>query len=315
MKNTTSINDVARLAQVSKATVSRVISGSRGVKEESRQAVLRAVEILNYQPNFIGQSLASQSTGCIGVICATEHIQQATGYLQALEKQLSQHQKYLLLRFADNAQAVDQAIAELSRGLCDAVMVVGARFDLPSLPDEVVLIDCLGAASKSKIDFDYLFATETAGHYLISHNRKKIALLNFHTGEAADQVMQGYRNALESYPLPYNRQLVIDYDVSVNIALQGLITANVQFDALLVTDYYIGLEAVKILRQFQRSVPEQVIVFSLDGCAVQMSGEPHLPAINYPLDVLAQRALQMVSLPFSEDLQFPPLRGSLITPY
>ena len=53
------INDVARLAQVSKATVSRVLSGSRGVKEESRQAVLRAAEILNYTPNAIAQSLSS----------------------------------------------------------------------------------------------------------------------------------------------------------------------------------------------------------------------------------------------------------------
>ncbi|SPW22223.1 Galactose operon repressor [Cronobacter sakazakii] len=55
------INDVARLARVSKATVSRVLSGNRGVKEESRLAVLRAAEMLNYQPNAIAQSLSSQN--------------------------------------------------------------------------------------------------------------------------------------------------------------------------------------------------------------------------------------------------------------
>ena len=47
------INDVSRLAGVSKATVSRVLSGSRGVKEASRQAVLKAVDELNYRPNVI----------------------------------------------------------------------------------------------------------------------------------------------------------------------------------------------------------------------------------------------------------------------
>ncbi len=51
------INDVSRLAGVSKATVSRVLSGSRGVKEASRQAVLKAVDELNYRPNVIAQSL------------------------------------------------------------------------------------------------------------------------------------------------------------------------------------------------------------------------------------------------------------------
>lgn len=80
------INDVSRLAGVSKATVSRVLSGSRGVKEASRQAVLQAAEALNYRPNMIAQSLLSQSTGCIGVICAQDNINQTTSYLYALEK-------------------------------------------------------------------------------------------------------------------------------------------------------------------------------------------------------------------------------------
>lgn len=79
------INDVSRLAGVSKATVSRVLSGSRGVKEASRQAVLQAAEALNYRPNMIAQSLLSQSTGCIGVICAQDNINQTTSYLYALE--------------------------------------------------------------------------------------------------------------------------------------------------------------------------------------------------------------------------------------
>ena len=72
------INDVSRLAGVSKATVSRVLSGSRGVKEASRQAVLQAAEALNYRPNMIAQSLLSQTTGCIGVICAQDNINQTT---------------------------------------------------------------------------------------------------------------------------------------------------------------------------------------------------------------------------------------------
>jgi DNA-binding LacI/PurR family transcriptional regulator len=62
-----------------------VLSGSRGVKEASRQAVLQAAEALNYRPNMIAQSLLSQTTGCIGVICAQDNINQTTSYLYALE--------------------------------------------------------------------------------------------------------------------------------------------------------------------------------------------------------------------------------------
>ena len=63
---------------------------------------------------MIAQSLLSQSTGCIGVICAQDNINQTTSYLYALEKQLSQHQKHLLLRFANTSSGV---MNSLVRGL------------------------------------------------------------------------------------------------------------------------------------------------------------------------------------------------------
>ncbi|MFS2225781.1 LacI family DNA-binding transcriptional regulator [Pantoea sp. B65] len=306
-----SINDVSRLAQVSKATVSRVLSGSRGVKEESRDAVLRAVEILNYKPNAIAQSLSSQVTHCIGVICATEHIQQATGYLQALEKQLSQHQKHLLLRFANTTDAVAQACAELSTGLCDAIMVVGARFPLPAAAQQAILIDCLNASGDQQVGIDYEFASQTASHYLFTQQRRKIALFNFKPGEAADQVLQGYCSALESLAMPFNRQLIVNQAESVSVALQGLINRHIAFDAVLVTDYYKGLEVAELLKRYQRAVPQEVMVFSLDG-SVAALGQPYLPLIAYPLETLAQRAVRLIT---GSGCDFPPLRGHLLTPY
>lgn len=287
------INDVARLAQVSKATVSRVLSGSRGVKEESRQAVLRAAEILNYKPNAIAQSLSSQSTNCIGVICATEHIQQSTGYLQALEKQLNQHHKHLLLRFANDHDSVAQAAQELSNGLCDALLVVGARFSLPPLDDDIMLIDCLSGSNALSIQCDHVFAAETAVHYLCNQKRRQIALINFASGEAAAQTLEGYHQALHNHVVPFNRQLVIEDESSVRIALQRLINRGVKFSALLVTDDTQAQEAMMMLNQYQLHVPEQVMVFSLDG-STRMPGANTIPAIKYPLESIARRAVELL---------------------
>lgn len=194
------INDVSRLAGVSKATVSRVLSGSRGVKEASRLAVLKAVDELNYRPNVIAQSLLSQSTGCIGVICAQDNINQTTGYLYALEKHLSQHQKHLLLRFANSKAEVMNATDELSCGLCDDVLIIGARFPLSisrechsgGLPDS--------GDDVNSIQFDHAFATETACNYLISQNRRQIALIHPDGMGFSDQVLLGYKHALEKLP-------------------------------------------------------------------------------------------------------------------
>ena len=62
------IRDVAELACVSVATVSRVINRSPSVSEKTRYSVQRAMEVLNYQPNANAQALAVQNTDTIGVV-------------------------------------------------------------------------------------------------------------------------------------------------------------------------------------------------------------------------------------------------------
>lgn len=284
------INDVSRLAQVSKATVSRVLSGSRGVKEESRLAVLKAAEALNYAPNLIAQSLSTQTTGCIGVVCAMETIQQAAHYLQALEKQMRLHKKHLLLRFATDAASVQHALSELGRGLCDAMIIIGARFTLPPLDDTIVLIDCLDAEGGSRIEFDHEFAAHTASQYLVSQGRRQLALLNYDQSDAADQTLQGYRSALEFNLIPYNRQLVTQCSPSMKVALQSLLNNGVAFNGLLLRDNNDAQQAKELLQAFNRDVPRQVMIFSLDG-SMSLPGQP---AIEYPLESLAQRALELI---------------------
>ncbi|MDU6108097.1 MAG: LacI family DNA-binding transcriptional regulator [Klebsiella pneumoniae] len=272
------INDVSRLAGVSKATVSRVLSGSRGVKEASRQAVLQAAEALNYRPNMIAQSLLSQSTGCIGVICAQDNINQTTSYLYALEKQLSQHQKHLLLRFANTSHGVMNSLEELTCGLCDNVLIIGARFPLNI------------------------------------QGRRQIALIHPQSSGFADQVLLGYKHALEKNFLPFNRNLVFLDNTSPSVAVQELVNnaTTLNFNALLVSDEQQAQRVVPQLQAFNRAVPQNVMVFSLAG-SLQLPGIPTIPAIEYSMDAMASRIVNWLT----EKTDNPggsPLRGDLIIP-
>lgn len=308
------INDVSRLAGVSKATVSRVLSGSRGVKEASRLAVLRAVDELNYRPNVIAQSLLSQSTGCIGVICAMENINQTTGYLYALEKQFSQHQKHLLLRFANTRTGVMSALDELTSGLCDDVLVIGARFPLEVDSDNVVLIDCPEAENTNSIQFDHVFAAETACNYLASQGRRQIALIQPLGSGFADDVLLGYKQGLEKNFLPFNRNLVFMDSNSSTVALQELLNnaSTVNFNALLVADEQEAQRVIPQLLAFNKRVPEDVMVFSLAG-TLHLPGIPTIPAIEYSMDAIAARIVHWLE----EKTQMPgnnAFRGDLIIP-
>lgn len=309
------INDVSRLAGVSKATVSRVLSGSRGVKEASRLAVLKAVEELNYRPNVIAQSLLSQSTGCIGVICAQENINQTTGYLYALEKHLSQHQKHLLLRFANNKTEVIQALDELSCGLCDDVLIIGARFPLNLTDDSVILVDCMDADATNSIHFDHAFAAETACNYLIKNGKRKIALINTATCGYVEDVLLGYKRALENNFLPFNRDLVFMDSSSSSVALQELLnnSATRNFNALLVADEQEAQNVIPQLQAFNKSVPDDIMVFSLAG-SLHYPGIPTIPAIEYSMDAMAAKIVTWLNQKTKSVLGTYTLRGDLIIP-
>ena len=70
-ESTTTIYDVARVAGVSMATVSRVVNGNANVKEKTRQKVLDAIEELDYRPNAVARGLASKRTTTVGVVLPT----------------------------------------------------------------------------------------------------------------------------------------------------------------------------------------------------------------------------------------------------
>ncbi|ENB8330813.1 LacI family DNA-binding transcriptional regulator [Yersinia enterocolitica] len=309
------INDVSRLAGVSKATVSRVLSGSRGVKEASRLAVLKAVDELNYRPNVIAQSLLSQSTGCIGVICAQENINQTTGYLYALEKHLSQHQKHLLLRFANNKAEVMQALDELTCGLCDDVLIIGARFPLNLADESIILVDCMDVDATNSIHFDHAFAAETACNYLIKQGRRKIALINPDNSGYVDEVLLGYKRALENNFLPFNRDLIFMDSSSSSVALQVLLnsSATLNFNALLVADEREAQSVIPQLQAFNKSVPDDIMVFSLAG-SLHYPGVPTIPAIEYSMDAMAAKIVAWLNEKTKNVLGSYALRGDLIIP-
>lgn len=306
------INDVSRLAGVSKATVSRVLSGSRGVKDASRLAVEKAVEELKYRPNVIAQSLLSQSTGCIGVICAQANINQSTGYLYALEKQLSRHQKHLLLRFASNRAEVLQALDELTYGLCDDVLIIGARFVLDIPHENVILVDCLDTDIGNSIQLDYAFAAETACNYLIKQGRRQIALINPDIGGYTEQVLLGYKTALENNFLPINRNLIFTDFSSSLVALQVLLnnSGTLKFNALLVADEQEAQRVIPQLQAFNKSVPEDIMVFSLAG-SLHLPGIPTIPAIEYSMDAMAARIVAWLNEKTRNVLGSYVMRGDL----
>ena len=93
----TTMLDVSRHAGVSKATVSRVLNGTGQVKESTRQKVFKAMQALDYRPNFLARSLANRTSNSIGLVVSTFDGFYFGRLLQQASRQTESHGKQLIV--------------------------------------------------------------------------------------------------------------------------------------------------------------------------------------------------------------------------
>lgn len=310
------INDVSRLANVSKATVSRVLSGTRGVKEESREAVLKAAEALNYRPNVMAQSLATQRSDYIGVVLSSTDAGQVSTYLPMLSKALKKRKKQMLVSFADNEAEFARTIADFDSGLCDAIIAVGGTAaTLTHNVDNIITIDGGVNGKNRSISYDYRFACASACRYLSSKGHSSIAILLDGSGYAADQVLEGYKTAMQNLAMPINRQLIVNATESPELAAMNLLNSYSPFTALIVMRDSHAAIAMKMLEDFNLSTPQEVSIMSLEDSFLANQLSPALTCISYPSEKLVNAAMQELDHLMNYQPSEEPLliQGNLVT--
>ena len=207
------------------------------------------------------------------------------------------------------------ALEELNCGLCDDILIIGARFALDIDQENVILVDCMDAENVNSIQFDHTFAAETACNYLISQGRRQIAVIQPKGSGFAEHVLLGYKHALEKNFLPFNRNLVFLEAASSSVALQELLNnaATLNFNALMVADEHEAQHIIPQLQAFNKSVPEDIMVFSLGG-SLQLPGVPVIPAIEYPIEAMAARIVNWLTEQTQDMLGTQLMRGDLFIP-
>ncbi|HCQ3754831.1 TPA: LacI family DNA-binding transcriptional regulator [Escherichia coli] len=285
------IDDVSRLANVSRATVSRVLTGKRGVREESREAVLRAVEELNYRPRFAVQNLASQSSSYIGVVLSSRDVSRGARLLPALARAMKLLNKTLIVQYVDNAIEHASSVDDLLRQ-CSAVVVFGPI--APGSADNVISFDRQVVGAKSQ-GYDFTFAAESACRYMISKGHRNIALvIDNDTDDTSKQIVEGYRNMLQNFSFPFNRLLVLTANEDVEHELLTLINSMSKFTAILVKRDSYAAEAMRLFREFNISVPHEVSLLSLEDSSLATQLYPQLTCISWPMAHLLNQCVQRI---------------------
>ncbi|MGO4742491.1 LacI family DNA-binding transcriptional regulator [Serratia quinivorans] len=286
------IDDVSKLANVSRATVSRVLTGTRGVREESREAVLRAVEELNYHPSLAAQSLASNTSSYIGMVLPANEIALSATLLPQLSLAVKSLNKSLMIQYVNDLAEQKTAVESLRRQ-CLAVVVLGKN----SAEDasNVIAFDEFSVNGSASQGYNYAFATESACRYVLGKGHRNIALLiDSETDIASKQMLEGYRSVLQNYSLPFNRQLMVTANSNVEQALLTLINSFAKYTVIIAKRDYHAAEAMRLLREFNIAVPQEVSLISLEDSPLAPVLYPPLTCISYPVEQLLDHCVQRI---------------------
>ncbi|MFN3762335.1 MAG: LacI family DNA-binding transcriptional regulator [Anaerolineae bacterium] len=217
------IQDVARLAGVSVATVSYVLNGGpRPVAPETREKVLRAIEALDYQPNASARQLARRRADCLGVLVAgLSDTNFSTPYFLEYIRGISyaaEAHGYNVMLFSNHRQATGRSLARsITRsGMVDGLLCLGS-----SVPDEFILnlsqrgFPVVLMARRIEghpipyVQQDYYQGTYEATRYALSRGYRRIGFLgqHLHFSYGVDR-FQAYRQALADGGIPYDPALV-----------------------------------------------------------------------------------------------------------
>jgi DNA-binding LacI/PurR family transcriptional regulator len=285
------IDELARLSGVSRATVSRVINGG-SVSEKTKRRVQAVMGEMNYRPNLAARSLASGRSNVVGVVMHIDpHLMFQDPYfgqlMQGMSTALADRSAGMML-WLGNRSKEETLGTILSMGLLDGVVVTANTLDDPlvdgllasSLP--TVLVGHRKAdLGASYVDVDNVHAADAMTAHLISIGRSRIGYI---TGTprnvAAVDRLAGYRRAMERAGLN-SHDLVVEGDFNAPSGAAGaarLIDLGV--DAIFAANDSTALGALEAIRGRGLRIPEDVALAGFDDLEFAVQLDPPLTTVR-----------------------------------
>ncbi|HET8605979.1 MAG TPA: LacI family DNA-binding transcriptional regulator [Gaiellaceae bacterium] len=299
------IYDVARLAGVSTATVSRALNGSARIAPATRQAIDAAVAQLGYRPNTIARSLVTRSTQTIAMLlpdvtnpfyAALVHgVQQAalerdyTMLLCTTEGDPDQERRYLELLHAKQVDGV----------LVDGLALAGERV-APFLRDGLPIV-CLDrdvdSATIPVVQVDNVLGARIATEHLLGLGHTEVAHVRGPAVGIADDRVAGYREALAAAGTSPRPEAVVEGDWTDEggfRAVRRLLDAGVRFTAVFAANDLSAIGAINALGGAGLRVPGDVSVVGFDDLRLGAYTTPPLTTVRQPAGALARRATEIL---------------------
>lgn len=299
------IRDVARLAGVSVATASRVLSNSGyPVGAEVQQRVLQAAQELDFTPNAYARGLSRRESHLIGLVVPNIREPFFLEIGRGSEDLVSRFGYMLILCNTDRDLAKEQKYLEELRALRAGVILVGRSGyseellkELESHPAPVVAIG-RHQIPCSSVQYDNLQGAIDATSHLIQLGRRRIAFIGGpRSSSSAVDRLEGFRRAMERHGLPVDERLVVESDFT----LEGGATATDRLlerceppDGLFAANDPIAIGAMHQAKSRGLHVPGELAIVGFNDVPIAAFVDPPLTTVHLPLHRIGEIAAELL---------------------
>jgi len=298
------INDVARLAGVSKKTVSRVINNSPLLNEETRDRVEKVIRQIGYVPNPQARALALRRNFLVGLIHDNPNAQMVLNVQQGILEALSGTDFGLVVRPVDRTSPL---MLEDIRDFLERQRLFGVVL-LPPISENDALarlceeIGCRYArmGSAELDDHGHMVASNDrqavreAVAYLVEHGHRLIGLIQGpHGFRSAAERRAGFEDALAKAKIKLPRSLIAEGNYTFE---SGIEAANRLLDlaprptAIFASNDEMAAGVIHAARQRGLAVPDDVSVIGFDDTAIAAHIWPPLTTVRWPIISMARSA-------------------------
>jgi len=295
------IKDVAKLAGVSVASVSRVLAGLPVVSEPTRQRVLEAVKALEYRPDLAARRLRSRRSDTIGLIVSDIRNSFFTEVSRAVEEVAFAHQMSVILCNTDEDHDKEASCLNLMADEKVSGVILSPSLHLLNhfTPEDygfpVVLVDRYerGIAADAVL-LDNFDAAYRLTEHLIANGHRQIVFVYGAESATGRQRLEGHRAAMASHQLPVQTQGVRPMvDQAREAALAVLQRAPLP-QAVIASSGLILLGITEALRETSLVVPRDIAVAGFDNMPWTRLVEPGLTVIAQPTYDIGREAIELL---------------------
>lgn len=300
------LEDVARVAGVSRATVSRVVNGGSRVAPETIEGVQKAITQLDYHPNRAARALVTRRTGAIAVIVpeGDERVFSDPFFPQAYHGALQGFRGLdiqVVLVMAQPGDSALRMVRYLESGHVDGAIIVShhgptlARA-LARTPQPVVFVGDPETPGVCYVDVDQTTAARTATEHLIARGARRIGTI---TGPmdmaAATQRLRGFEEAMAAAGLDASVRADGDFTtVGGRAAAVRILAEAPDLDGLFVANDLMAAGAMRVIEDTGRRVPADVLMVGFDNSAAALQTVPTLTTMTNPAAELSRIAAEML---------------------